>query len=140
MIDREPVSAYRLALNLGMPYETARRHVARLVNSGKPIVTGAFTPRGSALMIACGFKREATARQLVEAEADLNLVSDSGHTALDRANEEGLEELAAEVAARHAAAHGEGREVDDEGLLVQPVGHPQRRRREGLEHPGLGVG
>jgi hypothetical protein len=35
MIDREPVSAYRLARNLAIPYETTRRHVARLVDKGK---------------------------------------------------------------------------------------------------------
>lgn len=33
-INREPVSVYRLARNLDLPYETARRHVARLVKKG----------------------------------------------------------------------------------------------------------
>lgn len=46
MIDREPVSAYRLARNLAIPYETTRRHVARLVDKGK------LVRAGSGVMIA----------------------------------------------------------------------------------------
>lgn len=33
-INRDPVSVYRLARNLDLPYETARRHVGRLVKKG----------------------------------------------------------------------------------------------------------
>lgn len=33
-VDRRPVSIYRLADNLSMPYETVRRHVTRLVDGG----------------------------------------------------------------------------------------------------------
>jgi DNA-binding transcriptional ArsR family regulator len=33
-IDRQAVSIYRLARNLSLPYETARRHVARLIKKG----------------------------------------------------------------------------------------------------------
>ena len=41
LIDREPISAYRLARNLAIPYETTRRHVARLVDKGKLVRAGA---------------------------------------------------------------------------------------------------
>ena len=34
LVERRPVSIYRLADNLSIPYETVRRHVARLVDAG----------------------------------------------------------------------------------------------------------
>jgi hypothetical protein len=51
MIDREPVSAYRLARNLAMPYETARRHVARLVDKGKLVRVGSGVMIAPAVLV-----------------------------------------------------------------------------------------
>lgn len=39
-IDRRAVSIYRLARNLSLPYETARRHVARLIEKGVCVRVG----------------------------------------------------------------------------------------------------
>jgi hypothetical protein len=39
-IDRQAVSVYRLARNLSLPYETARRHVARLISKGVCVRVG----------------------------------------------------------------------------------------------------
>lgn len=38
---RTPVSAYAVAKRLGLPYETVRRHVARLVDEGRCVRVGA---------------------------------------------------------------------------------------------------
>lgn len=37
---RTPVSAYAIAKQLGMPYETVRRHIARLIDEGRCIRVG----------------------------------------------------------------------------------------------------
>lgn len=44
---RTPVSVYAVAKQLGMPYETVRRHVGRLIEEGRCIRSG---PRGGVLV------------------------------------------------------------------------------------------
>jgi hypothetical protein len=72
-IDRRPVSTYRLARNLDLPYETARRHVSRLVTKGACLRDGhgLVTSPKALFGPAADVCREAVWRIAVQLRADL---------------------------------------------------------------------
>jgi ankyrin repeat protein len=80
-------------------YEELDGVAARLIGAGAKL-DRVDTFGNSALILACGDKRAATALLLIEAGAALNPVNRDGKSVLDYTDQDGLEAVAAAIRAR----------------------------------------